>query len=179
MSRIKTLQDLFKRYRRPGDLVFALSFFLLSLFLLAVLPEQAVWVKRTKLFAQPAFWPTVAIGLMVAFSLFHLIGALASERIPGRLAEVLYWARSVEFALWFMAYVAAAPILGYLPSTILFCVLMSWRMGYRSPRWLGTAVVFAVAVVVLFKGFLHVKLPAGLIYEGLPDGIRGFMMTYF
>lgn len=179
MSRIKTLQDLFKRYRRPGDLVFALTFFLLSLLLLAALPEQTVWVKRTKLFAQPAFWPTVAIGAMVVFSLLHLIGALVSERIPGRLAEVVYWARSVEFALWFMAYVAAAPVLGYLLSTILFCVLMSWRMGYRSPRWMGIAVLFAVAVVILFKGFLQVKLPAGLIYEGLPDGIRGFMMTYF
>ena len=87
-------------------MVFALTFFLFSLFLLVNIPDQVVWVKRTKLFAQPAFWPTIAIGLMVIFSLFHLVGSLVSERIPGRLQEVLYWLRSIEFALWFMAYVA-------------------------------------------------------------------------
>ena len=34
MIKAKTLQDLFKRYRRPGDLVFALAFMAFSLFLL-------------------------------------------------------------------------------------------------------------------------------------------------
>ncbi|WP_346894216.1 tripartite tricarboxylate transporter TctB family protein [uncultured Roseibium sp.] len=178
MNRIKNLQDLFKRYRRPGDMVFALTFFLFSLFLLVNIPDQVVWVKRTKLFAQPVFWPTIAIGLMVIFSLFHLVGSLVSERIPGRLQEVLYWLRSIEFALWFMAYVAVVPLLGYLLSTILFCGLLSFRMGYRSLRWMVASTLFAVAVVILFKAFLQVKLPAGLIYEGLPDGLRGFMMTY-
>ncbi|WP_428649338.1 tripartite tricarboxylate transporter TctB family protein [Roseibium sp.] len=178
MSRIKTLQDLFKRYRRPGDLVFAMSFFVLTLVLLAFLPSETTWVKRTKLFAQPAFWPTIAIAVMAVFSALHLIGALVSERIPGRLAEVIYWIRSIEFALWFMAYVAIVPVLGYLPSTILFCVSLAWRMGYRSLRWTFASILFAVAVVVLFKSFLQVKLPAGLVYEALPTGIRSFMMTY-
>ncbi len=179
MHRIKTLQDLFKRYRRPGDLVFALSFFVLTMVLLACLPSEITWVKRTKFFAQPAFWPTIAIAVMAVFSTLHLIGALVSERIPGRLAEVIYWLRSIEFALWFMAYVAIVPQLGYLPSTVLFCVCLAWRVGYRSLGWTGAAVLFAVAVVLLFKTFLHVKLPAGALYEVLPDGLRGFMMTYF
>ena len=142
MSRIKTLQDLFKRYRRPGDLVFAMSFFILTLVLLACLPSETTWVKRTKLFAQPAFWPTIAIVIMAVFSALHLIGALVSERIPGRLAEVIYWIRSIEFALWFMAYVAIVPVLGYLPSTILFCVVLAWRMGYRSLRWTLASALF-------------------------------------
>lgn len=179
MNRIKNLQDLFKRYRRPGDLVFAVSFFVLSMFLLVNLPAQTAWVARTSLFAQPAFWPAVAIGVMIVFSALHLLGAVVSERIPGRLAEVLYWARSLEFAIWFMAYVAIVPLLGYLPSTALFCASLSYRMGYRSLRWMGISVLFAAAVVLLFKSFLQVKLPVGLLYEWLPDGIRSFVMTYF
>ncbi|MCX2721093.1 tripartite tricarboxylate transporter TctB family protein [Roseibium salinum] len=179
MNRIKNLQDLFKRYRRPGDLVFAVSFFVLSLFLLVNLPAQTAWVERTSLFAQPAFWPAVAIGVMIVFSALHLLGAVVSERIPGRLAEVLYWARSLEFAIWFMAYVAIVPLLGYLPSTALFCASLAYRMGYRSLRWMGISVLFAVAVALLFKSFLQVKLPVGLLYEWLPVGIRSFVMTYF
>ena len=30
MRRLQTFQDLFKRYRRPGDMVFALAFFAFS-----------------------------------------------------------------------------------------------------------------------------------------------------
>ena len=33
MSRARTLQDLFKRYRRPGDLVFAILFLVFSIWL--------------------------------------------------------------------------------------------------------------------------------------------------
>lgn len=178
MSRIKTLQDLFKRYRRPGDFVMAAGSFAFALFLLVNLPSQTDWVKRTKLFAQPAFWPAVSIGIMVIFSGLHMIGALVSERIPGRREEMLYWLRSIEFAIWFMVYVSIVPILGYLISTILFCATLAARLGYRSPKWMGIATLFAIAVVVLFKSFLQVKIPSGAIYEFLPSGaFRTFVMT--
>lgn len=179
MSRVKTLQDLFKRYRRPGDMVMAAGSFALALTLLMLLPYETVWVKKTKLFAQPIFWPAVSVGIMVVFSGLHFFGALVSERIPGRWQEVLYWLRSLEFAAWFMAYVAVVPWLGYLFSTILFCTALAWRMGYRSLRWMLIAALFAVTVVLVFKGFLQVKIPSGAIYEFLPSGsFRTFVMTY-
>ena len=40
MAHIKTLQELFQRYRRPGDLVFAAAFLIFAAFLLANLGEQ-------------------------------------------------------------------------------------------------------------------------------------------
>jgi hypothetical protein len=179
MGRFKTLQDLFKRYRRPGDLVFALSFFAFSVFLLVNIPGQTTWVDRTILVAQPAFWPVVAVAAMFLFAALHLLGALVSERIPGRLQEVIYWARSLEWAFWFMAYVFLVPWLGYLLGTILFTVVLSFRLGYRELRWALISALFAVAVVVLFKSFLHVKVPAGHIYGLLPPGgLRSFLMTY-
>ena len=77
-----------------------------------------------------------------------------------------------------MAYVLLVPQLGYLPSTILFMILLSFRAGYRSKNMLFTAACVAVFVVVLFKSFLQVKVPGGQAYEMLPDAIRSFMLTY-
>lgn len=180
MSRTKTLQDLFKRYRRPGDMVMAAGSFVFAVALLTFLPSETVWVKKTKLFAQPAFWPSVAIVAMVLFSGMHFVGALVSERIPGRWDEVKYWLRSLEFVGWFLAYVAIVPVLGYLPSTILFTCTLAFRMGYRSVRWIAIAAGFAICVVLVFKGFLQVKIPSGAVYEYLPSGgFRTFVMTWF
>ncbi|MFC2967784.1 tripartite tricarboxylate transporter TctB family protein [Acidimangrovimonas pyrenivorans] len=179
MSRIKTLQDLFRRYRRPGDFVIAFLSFAFALFLAANLPFQTTWVARTKPVAQPAFWPAVAIGFMVLFSTLHMIGALVSERIPGRLAEVIQWLKALEYVAWFMAYVMLVPWLGYLPSTLLFTVTLTYRLGYRGWRWSALALLFGVVVVVLFKTLLHVKIPGGAAYELLPGAaLRSFFLTY-
>ena len=61
MSRVKTLQSLFKRYRRPGDIVFAWAVLILSVFLLSQLLDQTAYKPGGKLFAQPRFWPAVSL----------------------------------------------------------------------------------------------------------------------
>lgn len=176
---MKTFQDLFKRYRRPGDFFIALLSLLFALFLLVNLPGQAQWMDRAKTVAQPALWPGIAVIGMVVFSALHLLGAIVSDRIPGRMAEVLEWLRAVEYAGWFMAYVWLVPYLGYLPATLVFCIALTLRLGYRGWRWMLVASVFAIAVVVIFKSFLQVRIPAGAIYEWLPSGpFRTFMMSY-
>ena len=179
MARFQTLQELFKRYRRPGDLVFAVVFLLFSIFLLANLGEETAWAKRTDLVAQPAFWPAVSLGFMTFFALLHWIGSVASPRIPGRWTEVGFWLRSIEYALWFMAYVMLVPRIGYLPTTIVFTGLLAWRLGYRDWRSIGGAMLAGVVIVVVFKSLLQVKVPGGELYEHLPDGLRSFMLTYF
>ena len=161
----QTLQDLFKRYRRPGDLLFAAVFFAFSLFLLVNLPFQTTWVARTGLVSQPAFWPAVSIGVMVLFSGLHLLGAILSPRIPGRLAEVVYWVKSAEYAGWFLAYVLILPLLGYLPTTVALCVILTLRLGYRSPRWIVVPVLFGAAVVLVFRGLMGVRIPGGAVYR--------------
>ena len=71
------------------------------------------------------------------------------------------------------------PLVGYLPVTLVFVPLLSWRMGYRDRRMLGLAVLFALAVVLVFKGFLAVRIPGGAAYEYLPDGVRSLFIQYF
>ncbi|MEO1679746.1 MAG: tripartite tricarboxylate transporter TctB family protein [Pseudomonadota bacterium] len=179
MSRVKPLQALFKRYRRPGDIVFAWVALGVSVFLLAQIYDQTAWRDGSKLFAQPRFWPAVSLVGMVAFAALHLLGSALSERIDGRWREVWLWLSALEFAGWFIAYAFVVPWAGYLPTTVAFAVLLVLRVGYRSPAAIGSAVVSAVAIVVLFKSFLQVKLPGGRIYEALPDGLRQIMLTYF
>lgn len=175
----KTLKSLFKRYRRPGDIVFAWLCLICSVFLLSQIFDQTTYKAGTKLLAQPRFWPGVSLGLMTGFAALHLLGSALSERIEGRWGEVWLWISSLEYAAWFIGYAFAVPYAGYLPTTVFFTVLLAVRAGYRSKKMLLATIGSAVLVVLLFKTLLRVNLPAGLIYEQLPDGLRQIMLTYF
>lgn len=179
MSRVKTLQSLFKRYRRPGDIVFAWFALLVSVFLLSQIMDQTAWRNGNALFAQPRFWPAVSLGGMAVFAALHLLGSMWSERIHGRWQEVWLWVCALEYAVWFIAYAGAVPYAGYLLTTLVFAVALTFRAGYRRPRTLIAAALSAAVIVVLFKTLLQVNLPSGLIYQSLPDGLRQIMLTYF
>ena len=179
MIKARTLQDLFKRYRLPGDLAYAVIWFAFSVFLLISLPQETSWASGTKFLAQPAFWPYAAVIAMLAFSGLHLVSSLISERLEGRWAEIAHWLKSFEFAAWFLAYVVLVPRIGYLPATLLFTVILALRLGYRSPRMLGAAALFGLVVVVVFKSLLRVNVPGGAAYALLPPGLARCMLTYF
>ncbi|MEM7195253.1 MAG: tripartite tricarboxylate transporter TctB family protein [Pseudomonadota bacterium] len=173
------IKSFFSRQRCPGDLVFALAFLLFSVFLLSQIGDQTKWIKGARLLSQPAFWPGVGVLGMTLFSLLHLTTSLASLRTQGRLEELTFWLRSLEYAGWFLLYVWAVPFLGYLPSSIIFMLLLTLRLGYREPRMLAWSVLIAVVIVIVFKGFLSVKIPGGALYEFMPDGIRNFFILNF
>lgn len=116
---------------------------------------------------------------MTGFAVFHLTGSALSKRISGRWEEVLLWVSAFEYAGWFIAYAAIVPFAGYLPSTLIIAMLLTIRVGFRSRLVLLSAAASAVSIVVLFKAFLQVKLPAGQVYEALPDGLRQIMLNYF
>ncbi len=162
---------------RRGQLIFALAFVALTLLLLSMITSETRWVEKTKLFAQPRFWPAVALGGMA------LMGGLHLYRLPWRritrydVGETRKWLMVVEYALWFMAYVLLVPLLGYLPMTLVFVPALSWRVGYRSRRMMGLSMAFAIAVVVLFKSLLAVKIPGGAIYDYLPGALRSFFIV--
>lgn len=179
MHKVLNFLALFQRERRPGDLVFALAFFLFALFIAVIFPTQAKFLGNKTLVAEPGFWPLVGTGMMVVFGAFHVLSTYNSPRLAGRLTELLFWGRALEFVVWFAAYVMAVPKIGYLPATVLLALLLSYRLGYRSWTWALGAMGFAVGVVLVFKTGLGVKLPAGEIYQYLPDSIRSFVMVNF
>lgn len=164
---------------RRGQLIFALAFLALTLLMLSMITSETRWVDKTRLFAQPRFWPAVAlIGMAV-------MGGLHLYRLPWRkitrydIWETRKWLMVVEYALWFMAYVMLVPILGYLPVTLVFVPALSWRMGYRGAKMMSLSLLFAFSVVILFKSLLAVKIPGGAIYDYLPGALRTFFIVNF
>lgn len=164
---------------RRGQVVFALAFFALSALLLSQITSQTVWVDKTKLAAQPRFWPAVGLILMTVAGGLHLIRLPWLRLTYDDAREVGRWLSVLEFAGWFMVYVLLVPILGYLPVTMVFMPLLAWRMGYRDRQMLLICVAFGVAIVVLFKSFLSVKIPGAMVYEYLPGGLRTFFILNF
>lgn len=168
--------------RQTGDTAFGVVCLLVSLFLLSQMWNQTTWAEGQGFAAQPGFWPRLGVIGMVLFSAVNLYFSIrdpgAEERLTGLGEEVLLWIRSVEFGLWFMAYVFATPVIGYLPASVLFAVALSLRVGYRSGQALFWAAAAGALTVLLFKSFLQVKIPGGTIYESLPGALRGFFVLY-
>ncbi len=162
-----------------GQFLFALVFLVASLLLLSQIGAETKWVKGTKFFAQPRFWPAVGVGGMVLFSALHLWKLPRKKFVPADFTEWYIWFHAIEWVLWFLVYVLTVPVLGYLPTTMIFVPLLAWRAGYRTKRMLWISIAFAVGVVVVFKTFLQVKIPGGAIYEYLPDTARSFMILNF
>lgn len=163
---------------RAGSTIVVLLFVLAALYLLSQIGTETRYSARGKLFAQPRFWPAVAVGGMVLFGVLHLARTWRTGW-SGGLHEAVQWLRALEFVAWFMIYVVAVPLIGYLAATILFTLLLAFRMGYRRPSQLWMAVAMGIAVVVIFKAGLSVKIPGGAIYEYLPSAMRSFMIVNF
>ncbi len=165
--------------RVSGDLLFAGLFLALSLILLSQLPEQTKWAKKTVLFGQPRFWPTVGLLGMAVFGGAYFWTRFRRNDLQREWLEVANWLRSIEFALWFMIYVWAVPQIGYLLASVIFAPVLAFRMGYRTPKMLLSAFGLGFGTVLIFKSFLSVKIPGGAIYEYLPTALRSFMILNF
>jgi len=163
---------------KRGQILFAVGFLLVSAVLAALLWDQTTWKAGKDLFSQARFWPAIGVFGMLGFTALHV------WRLPRRRfarpdwAEGRYWLTVVEFILWFLVYVWLVPLIGYLPVTLAFVAALTWRMGYRSARMMWIALTFGLIVVLLFKGFLQVKIPGAALYEYLPDGLRTFFILY-
>ncbi|MEM7267972.1 MAG: tripartite tricarboxylate transporter TctB family protein [Pseudomonadota bacterium] len=175
---------------RPGAALFTAVFLLLSLILLTQLGSETKFSGVEKLyemgtlfnkgavFKEPAFWPAVGVIGMCLFG-GALIWTKRRAIWTAEFREGAFWLRPLEYLIWFMAYVFAAPMIGYLAATMLFMVLLALRAGYRQPVILGAAAGTGLAIVLIFKTFLAVKIPGGAVYEALPSGLRTFMIVNF
>lgn len=182
MSDDRDVSQIIAPPHRRAELVFALAAFAAALFLASQIPTQITWDTSRGMFNQPAFWPVMAIGGMLVFGAAELFGSVRRFRATkgddvG--PELTHWAKSIEYALWFMAYVFAVPYAGYLPATLVFTVALTLRLGYRSRRMLLAALLTGFVTVLFFKSFLAAKIPGGAIYEFLPAAIRNFMILNF
>ena len=93
--------------------------------------------------------------------------------------ELLRWLRPLEFALYFVAYAASIPWLGYLLSTAVFMPLLGLRAGIRSPSGLGLLAGLGIGIVLVFKTGLEVRMPPGALYDLFPPQVRNFLIRNF
>ncbi|PSL17882.1 tripartite tricarboxylate transporter TctB family protein [Shimia abyssi] len=170
-----------KRFPGPmrGQLVFAIVFFVVALLLLSQIGEQTKWVKKTKFFAQPRFWPAVGLVGMVVFGGLHLWKLPRRKFERADYVEWRIWLVAIEWVGWFLLYVLLVPVIGYLPVTMIFMPILIWRLGYRDKRMVLISSMFGLGVVLLFKSFLEVKIPGALLYEYLPGSLRTFFILNF
>lgn len=163
---------------RPGSLLFMAAFCVFSIVLVLYLGDQTKFSDKGKFFAQPRVWPAIGVVGMAIFSALHVLQKYRASA-PGGVAEAAFWLRGLEYVAWFMVYVTIVPVIGYLPATILFTVALALRLGYRKPTTLLAAAGTGLAIVLVFKTFLSVKIPGGAVYEYLPAGVRNFMILNF
>lgn len=175
----KDITDLMTFSAKPAQWLFALMIFVFSIWLLSNLSEQAKFPASKPFVSQPGFWPALSlIGMCLCSFIFLAMSWINRDKDRPSLlrSELLVWLSVLEYPLWFLAYVWAVPQLGYLLSSVLFALLMCFRLGYRSRIIYLAAVVSSIAIVVIFKSFLEVKIPGGEIYRYFPDVVRNFLI---
>lgn len=164
--------------RKPGEILFCTVMLIIGGLLIAAIGWQTAWLEGKRLTAQPRFWPTLSLVGIALFAALNWLSRNQAERTPGRWREALVWIRSLEYVGWYLLYVWAIPLIGYLPATVIFCVGLTVRLGYRGKAiWLAAA--FAMFVVLFFKSAMNVKIPGGEIYQLAPEGLRYILLRYF
>lgn len=131
--------------------------------------------------------PAICMAILVPAALLNLRKSWLTHQWRKRFKqpvamdfEVAKWLSALEFVAWFIAYTLAVPVLGYLLSTLVFGTVLPWRMGYRGGRWFLICLGASFAIVLVFRTGLQIKTPVNIwLYSLLPDGARGFMLTWF
>jgi hypothetical protein len=164
--------------RKPGEMLFCTLMLVIGGLLIAAIGWETTWLEGKRLSAQPRFWPTLSLSGVVLFAGLNWLSRSKVERTPGRWAEAGIWLRSLEYVGWYLLYVWAIPLIGYLPATVIFCVGLTLRLGYRG-RTVWAAIGFALFVVLFFKSAMNVKIPGGALYQLAPEGLRYILLRYF
>ncbi len=136
---------------------------------------------------QSWFVPMLCLMVLVPAALFNLKNSWKVRRWRLRyqqptIARFEYekYLSALEFVAYFVLYTLAVPILGYLLATLCLGVYLTWRLGYRTLKWLIIGLVASFAIVLLFRTVLQIKTPNSIwLYDLLPSAQRAFMLTYF
>lgn len=131
--------------------------------------------------------PMICLAVFVPAALWNLYASWQETawrrrfRLPtSAWFELTKYGAALEHVAYFIGYTLMVPILGYLVSTLILGTYLTWRLGYRTMRWMLTGFTSSVAVVLVFRSFLQIKTPGSIwLYDLLPVAPRAFMLTYF
>ena len=164
---------------QTGQRIFAICILLIAVTLLFMADTELKWKKNADFHKQPGFWSIIALSAMAAFSALQLMLPPWKLRMPADFQWKPWlqaWFGPVEYAIYFLVYVWLVPLIGYLPATLLVFPLLVLRAGYRERKYLAFSWIVGIAVVVLFKSILQVKIPGGEFYSVFPEAVRNFLV---
>lgn len=124
------------------------------------------------------FFPRIVFGALIPVSI--IIAVRGVRKIKARretapageamAASVQAFERGVFALVCIAVFIALMPKLGFIPAAILYMVgsmfFMSVKEGWKPVAYVITAVVVAVACYYLFRQFVYVRLPGGIL-EGV------------
>ncbi len=121
----------------------------------------------------PAFYPRVMLLFLAGLAVW-LIGEdlVKKRRSVGGAGQKTGAALNYRRVLWgfliFLGYVASLDLIGFITSTLLFILGLSWAIGPRKvreiPKLVAVAAGTALACYLLFEKYLYVFLPRGLLF---------------
>ncbi|MEM7132789.1 MAG: tripartite tricarboxylate transporter TctB family protein [Chloroflexota bacterium] len=172
---------------KPGIGIFYGFMFVVGTGLLLLVPiattpgpaEQGWWT-------QPAFMPLLSLLLIalaatyLCFQHFRSTRSAAESADDSSLAdELIQWIKPFEFFVYYIVYIWLLGLIGYFLSSLLFILVLSWRIGLRSPRWMLTGFLFSIVLIAMFRWALGIWVPQAELYALFPKDIRIFLMNNF
>ncbi len=121
----------------------------------------------------PAFYPRVMLLFLAGLAVWLIAEDLVKKRkAAGEAQKRISPAPNYRRVLWgflvFLGYVVGLDLIGFMTSTFLFILALSWAIGPRKtqeiPKLLAVAAGTALMCYLLFEKYLYVFLPRGLLF---------------
>jgi putative tricarboxylic transport membrane protein len=121
----------------------------------------------------PSFYPRVMLIFLAGLAVWLIAEDLLKKRTSAREAKKVIGPRpNYRRVLWgfliFLGYVACLDLIGFVTSTFLFILGLSWAIGPRKvreiPKLFAVAAGTALVCYLLFEKYLYVFLPRGLLF---------------
>jgi ABC-type xylose transport system permease subunit len=121
----------------------------------------------------PSFYPRVVLVLLAGLAGWLIVEDTLKRRRAAKEAKkpagpAPNYRRVLIGFLVFLGYVACLDLIGYVASTFLFVLGLSWAIGPRNMREMPKLVVVAagtaLATYLIFERYLYVFLPRGLLF---------------
>lgn len=127
-------------------------------------------------FLAPANWPLINLGIVLIAGgalvwQFFILWRGAADRKD--FWDRAFWSfggmgRALEYSLWFCLYLWSVGQIGFAISTLIFLQFTVWRSGLRGWKWMLTALLVALAIILVFRVGIGLWFPLAPLFRLMP-----------